>query len=62
MLAPQDKEVMNVILKHIPTHILANTDLENLLASLKEEIKADYRISLMKAIGKTQNLLAIQSM
>ncbi|NXH72361.1 DYH3 protein, partial [Hydrobates tethys] len=50
MLAPWDKEVMNVILKHIPTHILANPDLENLLASLKEEIKADYRISLMKAI------------
>uniref|UniRef100_A0A8B9MHC5 Dynein axonemal heavy chain 3 n=1 Tax=Accipiter nisus TaxID=211598 RepID=A0A8B9MHC5_9AVES len=61
MLAPQNKEVMNVILKHIPTHILANPDLENLLASLKEEIKADYRISLMKAIGETQNLLAIQS-
>uniref|UniRef100_A0A8C0BHP6 Uncharacterized protein n=1 Tax=Buteo japonicus TaxID=224669 RepID=A0A8C0BHP6_9AVES len=50
MLAPQNKEVMNVILKHIPTHILANPDLENLLAILKEEIKADYRISLMKAI------------
>ncbi|XP_074961219.1 dynein axonemal heavy chain 3 [Phalacrocorax aristotelis] len=50
MLAPQDKEAMNVILKHIPNHILANPDLENLLASLKEEIKADYRISLMKAI------------
>ncbi|KAK0675118.1 DYH3 protein, partial [Pygoscelis papua] len=50
MLAPQDKEVMNVILKHIPTRILANPDLENLLASLKEEIKADYHISLMKAI------------
>ncbi|NXK27218.1 DYH3 protein, partial [Arenaria interpres] len=50
MLAPQDKEVMNVILKHIPTHILANKDLENSLASLKEEIEADYRISLMKAI------------
>ena len=61
MLAPQDKEVMNVILKHIPTHLLANPDLENLLASLKEEIEADYRISLMKAVGKTQNLLAIQS-
>uniref|UniRef100_A0A8C3KJ13 Dynein axonemal heavy chain 3 n=1 Tax=Calidris pygmaea TaxID=425635 RepID=A0A8C3KJ13_9CHAR len=60
MLAPQDKEVMNVILKHIPTHILANKDLENSLASLKEEIEADYRISLMKAIGKTENLLAIQ--
>ncbi|XP_028942182.1 dynein heavy chain 3, axonemal-like, partial [Antrostomus carolinensis] len=50
MLAPQDKEVMNAILKHIPTHILANPDLENLLVSLKEEIKADYCISLMKAI------------
>ncbi|NXT35371.1 DYH3 protein, partial [Pelecanoides urinatrix] len=50
MLAPQDKEVMNVILKHIPTHILANPDLENLLESLKEEIQADYHISLMKAI------------
>ncbi|NXN32332.1 DYH3 protein, partial [Nycticryphes semicollaris] len=50
MLAPQDKEVMNAILKHIPTHILANKDLENSLASLKEEMEADYRISLMKAI------------
>ncbi|XP_009876528.1 PREDICTED: dynein heavy chain 3, axonemal [Apaloderma vittatum] len=50
MLAPQDKEVMNKILKHIPTHILANPDLGNLLASLKEEIKTDYCISLMKAI------------
>ncbi|XP_025972035.2 dynein axonemal heavy chain 3 [Dromaius novaehollandiae] len=50
MLAPQDKEVMNVILKRIPAHILTNPDLENLLESLKEEIKADYRISLMKAI------------
>uniref|UniRef100_A0A8C0FKF3 Uncharacterized protein n=1 Tax=Bubo bubo TaxID=30461 RepID=A0A8C0FKF3_BUBBB len=50
MLAPQDKEVINVILKHIPTHILANPDLENLLASLKEEIKTDYHIGLMKAI------------
>ncbi|NXW28891.1 DYH3 protein, partial [Phaetusa simplex] len=50
MLAPQDKEVMNAILKRIPTHILANADLENSLASLKEEIKADYHISLRKAI------------
>ncbi|NXW95358.1 DYH3 protein, partial [Alopecoenas beccarii] len=50
MLAPQDKEVMNVILSHIPAHLLANPDLENLLASLKEEIKADYSINLMKAI------------
>uniref|UniRef100_A0A663N975 Dynein axonemal heavy chain 3 n=1 Tax=Athene cunicularia TaxID=194338 RepID=A0A663N975_ATHCN len=50
MLAPQDKEVINEILKHIPTHILANPDLENLLASLKEEIKTDYHIGLMKAI------------
>uniref|UniRef100_A0A8B9NTX8 Uncharacterized protein n=1 Tax=Apteryx owenii TaxID=8824 RepID=A0A8B9NTX8_APTOW len=50
MLAPQDKEVMNVILKHIPAHILTNPNLENLLESLKEEIKADYRINLMKAI------------
>ncbi|NXC38348.1 DYH3 protein, partial [Penelope pileata] len=50
MLAPQDKEVMNAILKRIPTHILANPYLENSLTSLKEEIKADYRIGLMKAI------------
>ncbi|NXN55853.1 DYH3 protein, partial [Rynchops niger] len=50
MLAPQDKEVMNAILKRIPAHILANTGLENSLASLKEEIKADYCISLRKAI------------
>ncbi|NXH21208.1 DYH3 protein, partial [Bucco capensis] len=50
MLAPHDKEMINVILQHIPTHVLANPGLENLLASLKEEIKADYCISLMKAI------------
>ncbi|XP_010216373.1 PREDICTED: dynein heavy chain 3, axonemal [Tinamus guttatus] len=50
MLEPQDKEVMNVVLKRIPAHILTNPDLENLLGSLKEEIKADYRIHLMKAI------------
>ncbi|XP_062444589.1 dynein axonemal heavy chain 3 [Rhea pennata] len=50
MLAPQDKEVINVILKRIPAHILTNPELENLLESLKEEIKADYRINLMKAI------------
>lgn len=62
MLAPQDKEVMNVILSHIPAHLLVNPDLENLLASLKEEIKTDYSIHLMKAIGKTQNLLAVRSM
>uniref|UniRef100_A0A8B9DMY1 Dynein axonemal heavy chain 3 n=1 Tax=Anser cygnoides TaxID=8845 RepID=A0A8B9DMY1_ANSCY len=61
MLAPQDKEVMNVILKQIPAHLLANPYLENSLVCLKEEIKADYRISLMKAIGKTHNLLAIQN-
>uniref|UniRef100_A0A8B9U7Y3 Dynein axonemal heavy chain 7 n=1 Tax=Anas zonorhyncha TaxID=75864 RepID=A0A8B9U7Y3_9AVES len=57
MLAPQDKEVMNVILKQIPAHLLANPYLENSLVCLKEEIKADYLISLMKAIGKTHNLL-----
>ncbi|NXA07095.1 DYH3 protein, partial [Sapayoa aenigma] len=50
MLAPQDKEVVNEILRHVPTPNLAKPDLEKLLASLKEEIKADYCISLMKAI------------
>ncbi|KAM4656706.1 dynein axonemal heavy chain 3 [Amazona ochrocephala] len=50
MLAPQDKEVINAILKRIPAHILANPNLEDLSANLKEEIKADYCISLMKAI------------
>lgn len=53
MLAPQDEEVMNGILKHVPTHVLSNPDLENLLASLKEEVKADYCVTLRKAIGKT---------
>lgn len=53
LLAPQDEEVMNGILKHVPTHVLSNPDLENLRASLKEEIKADYFITLRKAIGKT---------
>ncbi|NXN95540.1 DYH3 protein, partial [Rhinopomastus cyanomelas] len=50
MLAPMDKEVMNAILKRVPTRILANSDMENLLANFKEEIKTDYRISLMKSI------------
>ncbi|XP_032303513.1 dynein heavy chain 3, axonemal isoform X3 [Coturnix japonica] len=50
MLAPQDQEVMNVILKLIPTPILANPCLEKLLVGLKVEVKEDYRISLMKAI------------
>lgn len=62
MLAPQDKKVINAILKHIPAHILANPNLEDLCANLKEEIKADYCINVMKAIGKTQKLLAIWSM
>lgn len=59
MLAPQDEEVMNAILKQIPTRILANRYLENSLVSLKGEIKEDYCISLMKAIGKTCNLIVI---
>ncbi|KAM6407469.1 LOW QUALITY PROTEIN: dynein axonemal heavy chain 3 [Rhynochetos jubatus] len=50
MLAPQDKEMMNAILKRIPNHLLANPDLENLLANLEEEVKADYCISLKKSI------------
>ncbi|XP_071616680.1 dynein axonemal heavy chain 3 [Heliangelus exortis] len=49
MVIPLDKEVMNVILEHIPPLLLANPNLKNLLASLKEEIKADYIISIMKA-------------
>ncbi|KAJ7400487.1 hypothetical protein BTVI_105082 [Pitangus sulphuratus] len=50
MVAPQDEEVMNEILSHVPTHILTNPSLEKLLARLKEEIKTDYYIGLMKAI------------
>lgn len=56
MLAPQDKEVVNKILKHIPTHILPSAELEKFVACLKEEIRKDYSISLMKAIGKTHSL------
>lgn len=59
MLAPQDEEVMNAILKQIPIPILANPYLKNSLVSLKEEVKEDYCISLMKAIGKTCNLIVI---
>uniref|UniRef100_A0A674GZT8 Dynein axonemal heavy chain 3 n=1 Tax=Taeniopygia guttata TaxID=59729 RepID=A0A674GZT8_TAEGU len=51
MLAPQDKEVVNKILKHIPTHILPSPELEKSVACLKEEIRKDYSISLMKAIA-----------
>uniref|UniRef100_A0A8C3QX22 Uncharacterized protein n=1 Tax=Cyanoderma ruficeps TaxID=181631 RepID=A0A8C3QX22_9PASS len=50
MLAPQDKEVVNKILKHIPTHIPPSPELERFLARLKEEIKTDYCTGLMKAI------------
>uniref|UniRef100_A0A8D0GFM9 Uncharacterized protein n=1 Tax=Sphenodon punctatus TaxID=8508 RepID=A0A8D0GFM9_SPHPU len=50
MLAPQDKEVMDTILKHIPSHFLTNPNLEVLLQSLTEEIQNDYHISLMKDI------------
>uniref|UniRef100_A0A8C8RBN6 Dynein heavy chain 3, axonemal n=1 Tax=Pelusios castaneus TaxID=367368 RepID=A0A8C8RBN6_9SAUR len=50
MLAPQDKEVRNMILKHIPNHFLTNPNLEKLLHSLTEEIEDDYHISLMKNI------------
>ncbi|XP_010001540.1 PREDICTED: dynein heavy chain 3, axonemal [Chaetura pelagica] len=49
MLAPQDKEVINAILKHVPDHILVDPNLKNSLESFKEEIKADYTISLMKS-------------
>ncbi|KAL2299010.1 hypothetical protein Nmel_014623 [Mimus melanotis] len=50
MLAPQDKEVVNKILKRIPTDILPSLKMDKFLARLREEIKTDYRISLMKAI------------
>ncbi|XP_025062794.1 dynein heavy chain 3, axonemal [Alligator sinensis] len=50
MLAPQDKEVMHMILKHIPDDFLTNPNLEQLLQSLQEEIQTDYHLSLMKAI------------
>lgn len=56
MLAPHDKELMSGILRHVPAHMLADPDLDKLLANLKEEVKADYALSLMKAIGKTQHL------
>ncbi|XP_062999548.1 dynein axonemal heavy chain 3 [Elgaria multicarinata webbii] len=50
MLAPQKEEVMDNILKHIPSHFLVNPNLEALLNSLKEEIQHDYQIWLMKDI------------
>ncbi|CAI5792110.1 dynein heavy chain 3, axonemal [Podarcis lilfordi] len=50
MLAPQNKEVMDSILKHIPSHFLANPMLETLLKELTEEIQNDYHIWLMKDI------------
>lgn len=52
MLAPQDKEVIDSILNHIPNHFLTNPNLEALLSSLTEEIQDDYHIWLMKNIGK----------
>lgn len=62
MLAPQDKEVVNKILKHIPTHIPPSPEQARFLARLKEEIETDYCTGLMKAIGKTHNLWAVLSM
>lgn len=56
MLAPQDKEVVNKILKRFPIHIFPGPEPEEFVARLKEEIRKDYRVSLMKAIGKTHNL------
>uniref|UniRef100_A0ACB8FMI3 Uncharacterized protein n=1 Tax=Sphaerodactylus townsendi TaxID=933632 RepID=A0ACB8FMI3_9SAUR len=50
MLAPQPKEVMESILEHIPSHFLANPNLEALLCSLNEEIEDDYHIWLMKNV------------
>uniref|UniRef100_A0A8C3MBH4 Uncharacterized protein n=1 Tax=Geospiza parvula TaxID=87175 RepID=A0A8C3MBH4_GEOPR len=50
MLAPQDKEVVNKILKHFPTHVFPGPEPEKFLARLKGEIRKDYRISIMKAI------------
>uniref|UniRef100_A0A8C9NAX7 Uncharacterized protein n=1 Tax=Serinus canaria TaxID=9135 RepID=A0A8C9NAX7_SERCA len=50
MLAPQDKEVVNKILKRFPIHIFPGPEPEEFVARLKEEIRKDYRVSLMKAI------------
>ncbi|XP_053132344.1 dynein axonemal heavy chain 3 isoform X3 [Hemicordylus capensis] len=50
MLAPQDKEVMESILKHLSSHFLINPNLEDLLKSLTQEIQNDYHIWLMKDI------------
>lgn len=62
MLAPQDKEVVNKLLKRIPTDILPSLQMKRFLARLKEEIKTDYCVSLMKAIGKTHNPWAVPIM
>nr|XP_006123874.1 dynein heavy chain 3, axonemal-like [Pelodiscus sinensis]XP_006123875.1 dynein heavy chain 3, axonemal-like [Pelodiscus sinensis]XP_025040824.1 dynein heavy chain 3, axonemal-like [Pelodiscus sinensis]XP_025040825.1 dynein heavy chain 3, axonemal-like [Pelodiscus sinensis] len=59
MLAPQDKEVKDMILKQIPNNFLTDPNLENLLYSLTEEIQDDYHISLMKNIGKKANLSVV---
>uniref|UniRef100_A0A8C6Y1D3 Uncharacterized protein n=1 Tax=Naja naja TaxID=35670 RepID=A0A8C6Y1D3_NAJNA len=50
MLAPQDENVLNNILTHIPSNFLASPDLEALLNSLMGEIQSDYQIWLMKNI------------
>ncbi|KAJ7305844.1 hypothetical protein JRQ81_010210 [Phrynocephalus forsythii] len=50
MLAPQDEQVLENILKHIPGHLLRNPDLEMLMRSLTEEVRDDYQIWLMKNI------------
>lgn len=56
MLAPQDMEAVDKILKHIPTHILPSLEMEKFLTRLREEIKTDYRVGLMKAIGKAHSV------
>lgn len=56
MLAPQNKEVMDSILQHIPNFFLENPNLEALLNSLREEIQDDYHIWLMKDIGKGRRI------
>ncbi|XP_074137054.1 dynein axonemal heavy chain 3 isoform X2 [Sminthopsis crassicaudata] len=50
MIAQQDEDVLDRILKLIPTHLIRNPNLENLLKKLVQENDQDYYYSLMKDI------------
>ena len=52
-LAAQDQEVMDRILhRRIPEKLTRNTELDPLIAELKQEVVGDYDFSVRKSIGE----------